>query len=207
MVLFMIGAFPAFIACIVLSSEFGRRLFMEYRRDFLFGFIACLASMFVYYLFRGLFVSAYSFWGIVFSSFFGDYFFTFVLAAVLYLIFYRKEETLPRDTFERVSAYIAGFYILSGLFDFIVSFGNFNFYNLFMLPLTRITAFIAIPMLVERAADEAGVIKALLLLACAAFFFVFALLFYLYLSNVLIVFYILSFAIFFSSCYLLYRRI
>lgn len=207
MVLFMIGAFPAFIVWVFLSTDFGRRLFEGYRKDFLKGLIVYLVAMLIYYIVWRGFDCTYSFWGIVCSSFFGNFFLPFAVGVIGYIIFYRNQGLLSGSLYERCTAYFAGFYTLSGLFDFIIWFGGFDFYNLFMLPLARISAFIMIPLLVEQAADEIGWQRVFFLLACIAVFGVCAFLFYFYIANMLVLFYILSLLVVAGSGYLFYRRV
>ena len=88
-----------------------------------------------------------------------DYLLWFFLALAGYAVLYStRYKDYPRKSSELLG-YLAGFFLLAGVVDTLMRFGNYNVYSLFMLPLLRISMILWIVSIMGLLGKQEGKIQ------------------------------------------------
>jgi hypothetical protein len=92
--------------------------------------------------------------------FYRDHFLYTLFAVVGYLVFFEVNVTLrKRHSFLTILTFLCGFFIMISVNQFFTYIGDFDLYNLILMPIARIATIIALSLIIERFTDEVSGMK------------------------------------------------
>ncbi len=154
MSLFLITGMPIVFAFIIAARWASTR---EPRTEvllsiFVKGLLCFLPGCILLAIFRGIVGYSLTGFTLYLSLFFRDHFFPLTLAAGAFALFQGKLEYPASDEgiVLAVFAFLSGFYALFGTMDFFALYGYWGVEDLFLLPLLRIAAVLALSMIAPR---------------------------------------------------------
>jgi hypothetical protein len=154
MSLFLITGMPIVFAFVIAARWTSTR---EPRREvllsiFVKGLLCFLPGCILLAIFRGIVGFSLTGFSLYLSLFFRDHLFPLALASGAFVLFQGKLEypASEEGIVLAVFAFLSGFYALFGTMDFFVLYGYWGAEDLFLLPLLRIAAVLALSMIAPR---------------------------------------------------------
>ncbi|MBN1413379.1 MAG: hypothetical protein JW969_21230 [Spirochaetales bacterium] len=125
--------------------------------SFLKGMIWFFPALVAVYFFQGFLTPSYKSFFLFLDVFFRDHFFYFLLCTAGYFVFFGLPHIYAsKEKFPNLLAFFSGFFSLVSLQYFFAGFGEFNFYTLFILPVTRCFSLLLTVFLLDRLLEAFG---------------------------------------------------
>lgn len=160
MILFLVTSIPIFF--------FGITTFLNSNRDsstipikaFFKGFLWFWPAILLYLLLMSFFPISYNPFGFYVYFLLNDHLLHLILVIGGYLLFYGIPDyrNIKEKIFE-LFAFLAGYFTLISLFDFISNYNHFGGYILFMLPLIRMATILLVSLLLMKFLFEIGMLR------------------------------------------------
>ncbi len=205
MALFLLFSVPLFF---VIGSLYCLQGEKRFRIDYITLFKGALwfiPSLIVLSFFQNIFKVSYKPVEHFLYYFYRDHFLYALLAVIGYIVFFELNVALrKKHSFLTLLTFLCGFYTIVSVNQYLTYIGEFDSYNLFLLPIARIAAIIALALVMERFVDEVsrmkivyGFVLAIVPLACTFVSFT-------YKANLEILSFIIAFLVLAGSCGLYY---
>lgn len=138
MILFLLTLLPLLMAAILLAHEPKGPGVKKFLENVIWGIRSFVVAL-VLYIILFLFVEkSYTLVGIYFYYVLHDYLFWGALCLGGYLLLYRRISRPLNLGVQELFPFALGFFLLTGVVDGVVLYGELNVYNLFLMPLVRV---------------------------------------------------------------------
>ena len=171
MFIFLLLTFPVFIFFLLhLERERSTWVdfitFKDHGVPFVRGLLASLPALIVLFIFRTIFNETFNPAGLFFYYLFSDHFIYIAVLSGIYLFFVHFFD--GDDSYLSYSVFAGGFFTVVSIISVIQYYNQFDSYQLFLLPLLRLSAVFLTSCIVTRILSSDGLIKILLFSGVAA---------------------------------------
>ncbi len=137
MILFQLTLLPLLMITILLAHEPKAPQVKKFLENAVWGVRTFIVAL-VFYIILFVFMNkSYTTQGVYFYHVIHDYLFWGIFFLAGYLLLYKRESRPHNVSTQELFAFALGFYLFTGVVDGIVLFGEYDVYNLFLLPLVR----------------------------------------------------------------------